>query len=90
MKASTRGRNIAAGFLAASTLLGTALAAGPAMEHDGHAAMEHDGHAAVQQEVAPRMQQDVAPGMQQEVTPRTQQEVTLAALRKVRPGPWEI
>jgi hypothetical protein len=67
MSASTRGRNVAAaGFLAASTLLGTALAAGPAMEHDGHAAM------------------------QQEVTPRMQQEVTLAALRKVRPGPWDI
>ena len=75
MSASTRGRNVAAaGFLAASTLLGTALAAGPAMEHDGHAAM--------QQEVTPRMQQDVAP--------RMQQEVTLAALRKVRRGPWEI
>ena len=75
MSVSTRGRIITvAGFLAASTLLGTALAAGPAMEHDGHAAM--------QQEVTPRMQQDVAP--------RMQQEVTLAALRKVRPGPWEI
>ena len=43
MPAITRGRTIAAaGFLAASTLLGTALAAGPVIQHEGHAAMQQD------------------------------------------------
>jgi hypothetical protein len=49
MSAITRGRTIAAaGFLAASTLLGTALAAGPAMQNQGHAAMTHEGTPAMQ------------------------------------------
>ena len=50
MNAITRGRTIAAaGFLAASTLLGTALA-GPAMQNQGRAAMPHEGTPGMQQE----------------------------------------
>ena len=75
MSASTRGRNIAAaGFLAASTLLGTALAAGPAMEHDGHAAM----------------QQESTPRMQQEGTLAALRRVRPAPWDEAAPAPWEI
>ena len=74
MIAITRGRAIiGAGFLATATLLGTALAAGPAMTHEGKPAMTQEGHSAMTQEGAPGMTQ----------------EGTLASLQKVRPAPEE-
>jgi hypothetical protein len=83
MSAITRGRTIAAaGFLAASTLLGTALAAGPAMQNQGHAAMTHEG--------TPAMQGEGTLAMEHEGTPAMEHEATLAAVRKVRPAPWEV
>jgi hypothetical protein len=75
MSVSTRGRIITvAGFLAASTLLGTALAAGPVMEHDGHAAM----------------QQESTPRMQQEGTLAALRKVRPAPWDEAAPAPWEI
>ena len=99
MNAITRGRTIAAaGFLAASTLLGTALAAGPAVQHQGRAAMTHEGTPAMQQEGTLAMEHDGTPGMEHEATlarqhdgtPAMEHEATLAAVRKVRPAPWEV
>jgi hypothetical protein len=71
-------RLTAAGFLAASTLLGAALAAAPAMDHEGHAAM--------QQDVAPRMQQD---GTLRKIRPAPWDVVKLTAARTTRPAPWD-
>jgi hypothetical protein len=83
MNAITRGRTIAAaGFLAASTLLGTALAAGPAMQNQGHAAMTHEG--------TPGMEHEATLAMEHEGAPAMEHEATLAAVRKVRPAPWEV
>ena len=63
MNSITRGRTIAAaGFLAASTLLGTALAAGPAMQNQGHAAMQRDSRTAMQQDASLAMEHEVTPG----------------------------
>jgi uncharacterized protein involved in copper resistance len=99
MNAITRGRTIAAaGFLAASTLLGTALAAGPAMQNQGHAAMTHEGTPAMEHEATLAMEHDGTPGMEHEATlamehegtPGMEHDATLAAVRKVRPAPWEV
>jgi len=99
MNAITRGRTIAAaGFLAASTLLGTALAAGPAMTHEGKPAMTHEGNLAMTQEGKPAMThegilamtQEGKPAMTQEGKPAMTQEGTLAAVRKVHSAPWDV
>ena len=79
MSAITRSRTIAAaGFLAASTLLGTALAAGPAMQNQGHAAMTHEGTPAMQQDGTLAMEHEGTPGMQQEATLAMQHDGTPA------------
>ncbi len=72
MSAITRGRTVAAaGFLAASTMLGTALALAPAMQQDSR----------------PVMQQDSRPVMQQDSTPAPWHDVTLTGMVDVaRPG----
>lgn len=63
MNSIARRRTIAAaGFLAASTLLGTALAAGPAMQNQGHAAMQRDSRTAMQQDASLAMEHEVTPG----------------------------
>ncbi len=72
MSAITRGRTVAAaGFLAASTMLGTALALAPAMQQDSRLVM----------------QQDSRPVMQQDSTPAPWHDVTLTGMVDVaRPG----
>ena len=91
MNAITRGRTIAAaGFLAASTLLGTALAAGPAMTHEGKPAMTHEGNLAMTQEGKPAMTHEGILAMTQEGKPAMTQEGTLAAVRKVHSAPWDV
>jgi len=72
MSAITRGRTAAAaGFLAASTMLGTALALAPAMQQDSR----------------PVMQQDSRPVMQQDSTPAPWHDVTLTGMvDEARPG----
>ncbi len=72
MSAITRGRTVAAaGFLAASTMLGTALALAPAMQQDSR----------------PVMQQDSRPVMQQDSTPAPWHDVTLTGMvDEARPG----
>ena len=83
MNAITRGRTIAAaGLLAASTLLGTALAVAPAMQNQGHAAMTHEGTPAMQGEGTLAMTHDGKPAMQQ--------DGTLAAVRKFRRTPRSV
>ena len=72
MSAITRGRTAAAaGFLAAFTMLGTALALAPAMQQDSR----------------PVMQQDSRPVMQQDSTPAPWHDVTLTGMvDEARPG----
>jgi hypothetical protein len=63
-----------AGFLAASTLLGTALAVGPALQNQARPAPQHEVKAALQNQalISPW---DLA---------------TLTAARKARPAPWDV
>ncbi len=69
MNAITRGRTIAAaGFLAAATMLGAALAVAPAMQQDSRPVMQQDSRPVMQQDSRPVMQQDSRPLMQQDVT----------------------
>jgi len=80
MSAITRGRTAAAaGFLAASTMLGTALALAPAMQQDSRPVMQQDSR--------PVMQQDSRPVMQQDSTPAPWHDVTLTGMvDEARPG----
>jgi hypothetical protein len=75
MTAITRGRTIAtAGILAASTLLGTALAVGPAMQNQARPGPQHE----------------IKGAMQNQARPAPWDVATLTEARKARPprGTW--
>jgi hypothetical protein len=81
MNAFTRGRIIAAaGFLAASTLFGTALAAGPAMTQEGKPAMTHEGNSAMTQEGTLAAVRKVRPAPWDVAKPAPQHEVVLTGM----------
>jgi hypothetical protein len=76
MSAITRGRTIAAaGFLAASTMLGTALAVAPAMQQDSQPATHHS---------LAGMTNEGRPAMTHEGTPAPWDDATFTAI----PAPW--